>query len=416
MGWFPLGWGEPYVPSYPVSREYFQQVNVSNTHITNITNVTNNYYVTNNNTTVVNNNIQNIHYANQNGHGAVTAVPTRTMTNSEPVAKVAVAVPASEVQAGAFTTAAPVAPARTSVLGANAGAHAPVPPQHAMARSVVSHVAPPPKPVPFEAKQEALAQDPGRPLDAQTEAQVRTNYMRSPQGMENRNVPAAGANQRDAGTTRRAGDGGPARQTGYARNHAADPTARSACGRECRGQQSGCRRVEDDTAPRLWDYARSARHAGPFGATSADPFDTTCVGEQTSAERSHSVERPHGSAATATGVVQLRVLQPRRNTARCSEHSGASGLGFEPGGASQPEKPHAHRGCRRNGDAFKPRGASEPENADASECGDPRERAVESEAAGRQCTTPDRNATAGANRAAIRAPVFGPCGTRASAQ
>jgi len=190
VGWFALGWGEPYVPTYHVSREYFQQVNVSNTRITNITTVTNNYYVTNNNTTVVNNNIQNIHYANQTVNGAVTAVPTRTMTNSEPVAKAAVVVPASQVRAGAFVTGAPVAPARTSVLGVNAAAHAPVPAPQAMARPVVSHMAPPPKPVPFEAKQEALARNPGRPLDAQTEAQVRTNYMRTAQpAAANRTAP-----------------------------------------------------------------------------------------------------------------------------------------------------------------------------------------------------------------------------------
>src|SRR5579864_9531827 len=65
VGWFPLGYGEPYLPPYGGSRRYFQQVNVSNTRITNITQVTNNYYVTNNNTninrtTVVNNNTTNI--------------------------------------------------------------------------------------------------------------------------------------------------------------------------------------------------------------------------------------------------------------------------------------------------------------------------------------------------------------------
>jgi hypothetical protein len=181
VGWFPLGWGEPYVPSYAVSRTYFQQVNVSNTHITNITNVTNNYYVTNNNTTVVNNNISNIRYANQNVRGAVTAVPTRTMTNAEPVARAAVAVPASEIKPAAFTTAAPVAPAKTSVLGVNANARAAVPPAQVNSRSVVSHVAPPPKPVPFEAKQEVLAKNPGRPLDTRAEAELRTNIANRPQ-------------------------------------------------------------------------------------------------------------------------------------------------------------------------------------------------------------------------------------------
>src|SRR5438105_482799 len=50
VGWFPLSYGEPYIPPYGGSRNYFQKVNVSNTRITNITNVTNNYY--NNNTTI----------------------------------------------------------------------------------------------------------------------------------------------------------------------------------------------------------------------------------------------------------------------------------------------------------------------------------------------------------------------------
>jgi hypothetical protein len=172
VGWFPLGWGEPYVPAYAVSRNYFQQVNVTNTHITNITNVTNNYYV-NNNTTVVNNNLNTIHYANQNVAGAVTAVPQRAFTNSLPVAKSAVAVSPGELKAASFTTAAPVAPQKTSVLGVNAGKATAAPPQSAMARTVVTRTAPPPQPVPFEAKQAELAKSPGRPLDAETEANIR---------------------------------------------------------------------------------------------------------------------------------------------------------------------------------------------------------------------------------------------------
>jgi hypothetical protein len=179
VAWFPLGWGEPYVPSYHVSRNYFQQVNVTNTHITNITKVTNNYYVTNNNTTVINNNIRSIHYSNQNINGAVTAVPTRAMTNSESVSRVAVVVPAHELRSASVMTAASVAPDRNSVLGARreASMHAP-PARVVSARPVVSRVAPPERPVPFEAKREALARTPGRPLDSQTETQLRTNMSR----------------------------------------------------------------------------------------------------------------------------------------------------------------------------------------------------------------------------------------------
>jgi uncharacterized protein DUF6600 len=179
VAWFPLGWGEPYVPSYHASRTYFQQVNVTNTHITNITNVTNNYYVSNNTTVVNNTHVQNIHYVNQNVAGAVTAVPTRALTNSESVSRTAVTVPAGELRTAAVVNAAPVAPARTSVLGLKAGAPAVVPPARAIAaRPVVSRAAPPARPIPFEAKQEALAKTPGRPLDAQTESQLRSNMAR----------------------------------------------------------------------------------------------------------------------------------------------------------------------------------------------------------------------------------------------
>ena len=51
MGWFPLGPREVFVPSYPVSRVYVNNVNISNTTVNQT--VINNYY----NTTVVNKNV-----------------------------------------------------------------------------------------------------------------------------------------------------------------------------------------------------------------------------------------------------------------------------------------------------------------------------------------------------------------------
>jgi len=191
VGWFPLGWGEPYVPSYRVSRVYFENVNVRNTRIVNITNVTNNYYV-NNNTTVVNRNVTNIRYANQNVRGAVTAVPTRVMVNSQAVGRAGVAVPENEVRASTVAMAAPVAPARTSVLGAGAGGRSAAPPARVgNARPVFAKTAPPPKPVPFEAKQEQLARTPGRPLDNQTEAELCAKFEReNPPAPARNNAPA----------------------------------------------------------------------------------------------------------------------------------------------------------------------------------------------------------------------------------
>jgi len=191
VGWFPLGWGEPYVPGYAVSRNYFQQVNVTNTHITNITNVTNNYYI-NNNTTVINNNINNIHYANQNVSGAVTAVPQRTFTNSLPVARNSIAVSPGELKAASFTTTATVAPQRSSVLGANGGRPAAIPPRSLVPRTIVTRSVPPMKPIPFEAKQSALAQNPGRPLDAATESNIRQTMHAPATEANGENRPAPG--------------------------------------------------------------------------------------------------------------------------------------------------------------------------------------------------------------------------------
>jgi len=87
-----------YVPSYRVSREYVERVNISNTTV-NTTTVTNVY-----NTTVINNNtnnttITNVTYANRNVQGAVTVVPQRAFASAQPVARAAVVVNAQQIAA-----------------------------------------------------------------------------------------------------------------------------------------------------------------------------------------------------------------------------------------------------------------------------------------------------------------------------
>jgi hypothetical protein len=158
VGWFPLGYGEPYVPSYPVSRAYFTNVNVTNTRITNI----NNYYV--NNTTVNNVTINNIHYANQTVAGAVTVVPKEAMTSAQPVGKAAVPVSPQQLKSAKVGPEASVPPTQHSVLGAKAGAPASAPPASALAKPIAAKTPPPPRPVPFAMQQKAMQQNGGRPL------------------------------------------------------------------------------------------------------------------------------------------------------------------------------------------------------------------------------------------------------------
>jgi Family of unknown function (DUF6600)/FecR protein len=187
VGWFPLGYGEPYVPPYYVSRNYFHNVNVNNTRITNVTNITNIYNNTYNNTNTRNsfNNTDNstningnrnkvvIKYANREIPGAVTAVPRNVMSNSQPVQRAALRLSDNDMRGAPLAMAPPVAPSKSSVLG---GGHpSPLPPAHIQQRGVVSRLTPPPAPLPFSAKQEALSARPGRPLDAATERQLRGN-------------------------------------------------------------------------------------------------------------------------------------------------------------------------------------------------------------------------------------------------
>ena len=131
VGWFPLGPREVYRPSYAVSRGYFENVNRSNTVVSNT--VINNYY---NNV-----NVTNVTYANRQVPGAVVVVPTSAFVQSQPVARSAVALPQAAVASAPVAFAPVVAPTQQSVRGA--AARGVQPPARAFERPVVAHSAPP---------------------------------------------------------------------------------------------------------------------------------------------------------------------------------------------------------------------------------------------------------------------------------
>jgi hypothetical protein len=167
VGWFPLGPREVYVPSYPVSRTYVNNVNVSNTTVN--TTVVNNYYnttVINKNTNITNNNVtvNNQHYMNQGVPGAVSATTPQAFTSAQSVAKNSVAVNAREVASAPVVHSAPsVAPSKQAVLGAGATATA-KPPAALANRAVVAKATPPPPPVAFAKQQQAIQANGGKPL------------------------------------------------------------------------------------------------------------------------------------------------------------------------------------------------------------------------------------------------------------
>ena len=160
VGWFPLGPREVYVPSYPVSRTYINNVNISNTTVNQT--VINNYY----NTTVVNKDVtvNNVRYVNQGIPGAVTATSPHAFTSAQPVARNLVAVNQHEVVAAPVAVHAPaVVPPKQAVLGAGAASNY-HPPAAVQNRAVVAKTAPPPPPPSFDVRQKAIQENQGRPI------------------------------------------------------------------------------------------------------------------------------------------------------------------------------------------------------------------------------------------------------------
>lgn len=161
VGWFPLGPREVFVPSYPVSRTYVNNVNISNTTVN--TTVINNYYITRNNTTVINNNVTNVHYLNQSVAGAVTATSQQTFTSAQPVGRNLMVVNNREIATASVNVTAPaVAPGRQAVVGGSASTHF-RPPDAVLNRTVVAKNTPPPPPPPFERQREVIQANGGRP-------------------------------------------------------------------------------------------------------------------------------------------------------------------------------------------------------------------------------------------------------------
>jgi hypothetical protein len=161
VAWFALGPREVFVPAYHVSETYVTRVNVTNTVVTNV-NVINVYR----NTTVTN------VYVNRRAPNAVVAVPREAFVGGRPVAQAAVRVNEEQMRNAQVGHFAEVAPVHQSVLGH--GAVAPVrPPAAALTRRVVARATPPPPPVPFAQRAQALAANPGRPVDPQTMQRLR---------------------------------------------------------------------------------------------------------------------------------------------------------------------------------------------------------------------------------------------------
>ncbi|MBV8742161.1 MAG: FecR domain-containing protein [Sinobacteraceae bacterium] len=183
VAWFALGPREVYVPSYPVSRTYINNVNVSNTTVNNM--VINNVY----NTTIVNNKtvVNNITYVNRTVPGAVAVTSQQAFTSAQPVARNLIKVDQRSLTAAPVRALTPpIVPTKQALLGV--GHNTAPPPAKVANRAVVARVAPPAPPPSFESRQAAIRSNAGKPLSM---TQVRQIQSAQPQRPAVRVAPPA---------------------------------------------------------------------------------------------------------------------------------------------------------------------------------------------------------------------------------
>jgi hypothetical protein len=136
FGWCALGWREPFYPWYGGSRRYFRNVNITNTRIVNITNVTNIYY--NNRGPLVRK-----YWTNMGHPGGFTAVSKATIVNGQPVARNATHVPTNMRGNAPPLRQVEVAPNRGGRLGIHADQRVNGAPQGVISRPTVTRMTPP---------------------------------------------------------------------------------------------------------------------------------------------------------------------------------------------------------------------------------------------------------------------------------
>ena len=143
VGWFPLGPRDVWVPGYRASPRYVQNVNVTNTRVVTVTQVTNVY-----NNYTVNRTVNVNEYTYAKNVSAVTVVDRETFVNARPVSKATIRVTPEQFESARVVENAPLAPTRNSYVASTAK---PVPASQRPAKSftdrkVVAKLPPPTPP------------------------------------------------------------------------------------------------------------------------------------------------------------------------------------------------------------------------------------------------------------------------------
>ena len=168
VGWFPLGPRDVYVPWFQASRNYFTNVNVTNIRNVYVNKtIINNIYNDYSTNRTVNINRYN-RYTYRDMPNAVTAVPRNVFADARPVHPAALRLNRNQLARAEVATTPRVVPAAAS-LGVRRPTAQPamLHGRRPFARPVVARQAPPPRPVPFAARERVIEHQQGKPVTPQ---------------------------------------------------------------------------------------------------------------------------------------------------------------------------------------------------------------------------------------------------------
>src|SRR5258708_1912552 len=131
VGWFPLGFGEPFFPWFGCSHNFITVINVNNTFIRN--------------TNVFNTNIRNVNFVNAHNVHAISTVNRNTFVNGGAVNRGAGHLTEASLRGAHVTSSVGIKPTQHSSLGAvNVRSHVPTPSPAVQNRAVIARTAPAP--------------------------------------------------------------------------------------------------------------------------------------------------------------------------------------------------------------------------------------------------------------------------------
>ncbi len=129
VGWFPLGFGEPFFPWFGCSRNFITVINVHNTFIRNVN--------------VFNTNIHNVNFVNAHNVNAVTVANRNTFVNGQAINRGATPLTAASLRGARVTNSVGLKPTQHSSLGsANIRSHVATPSAAVQNRAVIARTAP----------------------------------------------------------------------------------------------------------------------------------------------------------------------------------------------------------------------------------------------------------------------------------